>query len=97
MKSIVSSGYKVKCYSDELLSDLPIKYLLQQAQKEQHNYAGLFAPLLKLLATHYPHLCLPQGWIREIENDADSFPRLATKLSANRSSPQQLDHGTITR
>lgn len=27
-------------YSSEFMSELPIKYLLQQAQKDQGNYAG---------------------------------------------------------
>lgn len=31
---------KVKSYSTEFLSELPIKYLLQQAQKNQQSYAG---------------------------------------------------------
>ena len=37
----------VAAYSSELLSQLPIRYLLQQAQTQQHLYAGLFAPLLR--------------------------------------------------
>ncbi|KAG1673893.1 Integrator complex subunit 2 [Nymphon striatum] len=92
MKNIVNSGYKVKCYSDQLLSQLPIKYLLQQAQKEQQNYAGLFAPLLKLLASHYPHLCLPQGWIREIEtSDATDIVSHTTKFCFKLVSSKQIE------
>jgi hypothetical protein len=39
--SYVQAGRKVKSYSTEFLSELPIKYLLQQAQKDQQSYAGL--------------------------------------------------------
>jgi integrator complex subunit 2 len=40
--SYVQAGRKVKSYSTEFLSELPIKYLLQQAQKDQQSYAGLW-------------------------------------------------------
>lgn len=39
--SYIQAGRKVKSYSTEFLSELPIKYLLQQAQKDQQSYAGL--------------------------------------------------------
>ncbi|PNF24457.1 Integrator complex subunit 2 [Cryptotermes secundus] len=61
----VYSGRKVKSYSTEFLSELPIKYLLQQAQKDQQSYAGLFSPLLRLLAMHFPHLSLVDDWLEE--------------------------------
>lgn len=54
---------KVKSYSQEFLSELPIKYLLQQAQKVQKSFAGIFPPLVRLLATHFPHLCLVDDWM----------------------------------
>uniref|UniRef100_A0A8D9APX7 Integrator complex subunit 2 n=1 Tax=Cacopsylla melanoneura TaxID=428564 RepID=A0A8D9APX7_9HEMI len=54
-------------YSTEFLSDIPIKYLLQQAQRDQQNYAGLYSHLLRLLATHFPHLSLVDDWLEEEE------------------------------
>lgn len=60
-----AAGRKVKSYSAEFLAELPIKYLLQQAQKDQQSYAGLFSPLLRLLATHFPHLSLVDDWLDE--------------------------------
>lgn len=39
---------KVKSYSTEFLSELPIKYLLQQAQRNQQSFAGELV-LLELL------------------------------------------------
>ncbi|CAH1402206.1 unnamed protein product [Nezara viridula] len=55
--------HRVKAYSQEFLSELPIKYLLQQAQKDQASYSGIFSSLLRLLATHFPHLCLVDDWM----------------------------------
>lgn len=65
MSTILSSGRKVKSYSTEFMSELPIKYLLQQAQKNQHEFSGLFSPLLRLLITHFPHLSLVDDWIED--------------------------------
>nr|CAD7423644.1 unnamed protein product [Timema monikensis] len=62
-QNIISSARKVKIYSPEFLSEIPIKYLLQQAQKDQQSYAGLFSPLLRLLATNFPHLSLVCDWL----------------------------------
>lgn len=61
--SHIASGRKIKCYSTTFLSELPIKYLLHQAQRDQLSYGGLFSPLLKLLATHFPHLSLVDDWM----------------------------------
>lgn len=48
------------------MSELPIKYLLHHAQKDQCSYATLFGPLLKLLATHFPHLTLVEDWLDDM-------------------------------
>ncbi|RZF41357.1 hypothetical protein LSTR_LSTR000071 [Laodelphax striatellus] len=56
---------KIKSYSTEFLSELPIKYLLQQAEKDQRSYSGIFPQLLRLLATHFPHLALVNDWMKE--------------------------------
>lgn len=65
MVTILASNRQVKSYSIDFLSELPIKYLLQQAQKNQHEFGGLFSPLLKLLILHFPHLSLVDDWIEE--------------------------------
>jgi integrator complex subunit 2 len=65
MVNIIQNNRKVKSYSTEFMSELPIKYLLQQAQRNQHEYSGLFPPLLRLLVTHFPHLSLIDDWIEE--------------------------------
>ncbi|CAH0700684.1 unnamed protein product [Spodoptera exigua] len=61
--TLMTNGRKVKSYSAAFLSELPIKYLLHQAQKDQMSYGGLFSPLLRLLATHFPQLSLVDDWM----------------------------------
>merc|ERR1719277_2755858 len=76
MKSIlVSPGRKVIRYSHDLLSELPIKFLLQTAERDQERFGGIFPQLLRLCSSHFPHLCLVQDWLsnddvklREYEN-----------------------------
>lgn len=63
MLGILQAGRQVKSYSTEFLSKLPIKYLLQHAQKNQNVYEPLFHPLLRLFITHFPHLSLVDDWI----------------------------------
>lgn len=83
--SYIQAGRKVKSYSTEFLSELPIKYLLQQAQKDQQSYAGLFSPLLRLLAMHFPHLSLVDDWLEEetamaMETHRDTAPVTETTI-----------------
>ncbi|XP_045510921.1 integrator complex subunit 2 [Colias croceus] len=60
---LIANGRKIKSYTTAFLSELPIKYLLHQAQKDQLSYGGLFSPLLRLLATHFPQLSLVDDWM----------------------------------
>ena len=46
--------HKVTSYSQQLVGQLPMKLLLQTAQREQYLYAGLFSPLLRSV-----HVILP--------------------------------------
>lgn len=63
MKSLMMANRQVKSYPDTLLAQIPINFLLQTAQRDQEKFAGLFSPLLKLLVTHYPHLCAVEDWL----------------------------------
>lgn len=83
--TLAVSQRKIKIYSPEFLSELPIKYLLHHAQKDQSSYSGLFGPLLKLLATHFPHLSLVEDWLD------DMSIRPATK------NPSRISQETVTR
>lgn len=69
MMNILTAGRQVKSYSTEFLSELPIKYLLQFAQKNQNDFEPLFSPLLRLFITHFPHLSLVDDWI-EVEDSS---------------------------
>ncbi|XP_050302149.1 integrator complex subunit 2-like isoform X4 [Anthonomus grandis grandis] len=72
--ALTSSGRKIKQYTPEFMSELPIKYLLHQAQKDQSSYSGLFGHLLKLLATHFPHLTLVEDWLDDMSICTEKKP-----------------------
>ncbi|CAI9724064.1 integrator complex subunit 2-like [Octopus vulgaris] len=76
MRSIVSCNRKIKVYPEYVMEEIPINFLIQEAQKNQHFYAGLFSPLLRLLATHYPHLCLVEDWLEESVAPVGLLPSL---------------------
>ncbi|KAK4288012.1 hypothetical protein Pmani_030992 [Petrolisthes manimaculis] len=60
---LLTNTRRVHAYSPHLFTQLPLRYLLSHAQKEQRLYAGLFSPLVKLLVSHYPQLCLVEDWL----------------------------------
>ena len=50
MKSVfvsVLSGRSVEPYPETLMAKIPINYLIQEAQKNQDLYGGLFSSLLR--------------------------------------------------
>lgn len=55
------------------------RYLVQQTQEEQKKYAGLFAPLLRLLAHQFPHLCMTEDWLLSETNNATCATPIARK------------------
>lgn len=65
MVTIIQTNRNIKKYSVEFMSELPIKYLIQQVQLKQDQYTSLFHPMLKLLITHFPHISLVDDWIDE--------------------------------
>ncbi|PVD31271.1 hypothetical protein C0Q70_06683 [Pomacea canaliculata] len=64
-KSPVLSLRQYTPYSETMMSQIPINYLVQQAQQRPHQCSGIFPPLLRLLVTHFPHLCLVEDWLEE--------------------------------
>lgn len=80
-QSLTASGRKIKIYSTEFMSELPIKYLLHHAQKDQSSYSGLFGPLLKLLATHFPHLTLVEDWLDDMSFKTDRKSTYVSEMS----------------
>ena len=86
---VIFLSFTVLRYSHELFGDLPIKFLLQTAERDQERFGGIFPQLLRLCSSHFPHLCLVQDWLsnddgklREYENvdfmitnDSNAVPR----------------------
>ncbi|KAJ8402277.1 hypothetical protein AAFF_G00371420 [Aldrovandia affinis] len=64
-KSLALMQKKPRSYSAMLMDQIPIKYLIRQAQGLQQELGGLHSALLRLLATNYPHLCMVEDWISE--------------------------------
>ncbi|KAJ6653699.1 hypothetical protein lerEdw1_008825 [Lerista edwardsae] len=64
-KTLAAMQRKPKSYSSALMDQIPIKYLIRQAQGLQQELGGLHSALLRLLATNYPHLCIVDDWICE--------------------------------
>ena len=75
MKSILMSGRKVVRYSHDLLSELPIKFLLQTAERDQERFGGIYPQLLRLCSTHFPHLCMVQDTLMSdsLDSSEDSI------------------------
>jgi len=76
-------------YSQELLNDLPIKFLLGKAERMQGKFEGLFPPLLRLASTQFPHLCLVEDGL-VVEKRITSVLRTMSSLSISDLSSDQL-------
>uniref|UniRef100_A0A8C5GK76 Integrator complex subunit 2 n=1 Tax=Gouania willdenowi TaxID=441366 RepID=A0A8C5GK76_GOUWI len=66
-KQLALMQRKPKSYSAALMDQIPIKYLVTQAQGLQQELGGLHSALLRLLATNYPHLSQVEDWVCEEE------------------------------
>lgn len=112
VKSYLQAGLNIRAYSQSFFAELPIRYLISQAEKQQHLYAGkrksitpfisffiynrdslgLFPPLLRLLATHFPQLCLVDDWMYEASDSPLSA--LRTSQGFDTCSSQAVNRGT---
>ena len=70
-RTIMATQRKVMRYSRALLAEMPIKYLLKSAERDQHCFGGIFPQLLKLSSSQYPHLCLVQDWLEDEAKSKD--------------------------
>ncbi|XP_030078084.1 integrator complex subunit 2 [Microcaecilia unicolor] len=91
-KTLAAMQRKPKSYSSALMDQIPIKYLIRQAQGLQQELGGLHSALLRLLATNYPHLCIVEDWIceEEITGTDALLRRMLLTSSAKNHSPKQL-------
>ncbi|XP_073521596.1 integrator complex subunit 2 [Phyllobates terribilis] len=91
-KTLAAMQKKPKSYSSLLMDQIPIKYLIRQAQGLQQELGGLHSALLRLLATNYPHLCIVDDWIceEEITGTDALLRRMLMTISTKNHSPKQL-------
>ncbi|XP_074869941.1 integrator complex subunit 2 isoform X2 [Carettochelys insculpta] len=91
-KTLAAMQKKPKSYSSALMDQIPIKYLIRQAQGLQQELGGLHSALLRLLATNYPHLCIVNDWICEeqITGTDALLRRMLLTNTAKKHSPKQL-------
>ncbi|XP_053563317.1 integrator complex subunit 2 [Bombina bombina] len=91
-KALAAMQKKPKSYSSALMDQIPIKYLIRQAQGLQQELGGLHSALLRLLATNYPHLCIVDDWIceEEITGTDALLRRMLLTSSAKSHSSKQL-------
>ncbi|XP_031822386.1 integrator complex subunit 2 isoform X2 [Sarcophilus harrisii] len=91
-KTLAAMQRKPKSYSSSLMDQIPIKFLIRQAQGLQQELGGLHSALLRLLATNYPHLCIVDDWIceEEITGTDALLRRMLLTNTAKNHSPKQL-------
>ncbi|XP_013972203.2 integrator complex subunit 2 isoform X4 [Canis lupus baileyi] len=91
-KTLATMQRKPKSYSSSLMDQIPIKFLIRQAQGLQQELGGLHSALLRLLATNYPHLCIVDDWIceEEITGTDALLRRMLLTNNAKNHSPKQL-------
>ncbi|XP_053222629.1 integrator complex subunit 2 [Podarcis raffonei] len=91
-KTLAAMQRKPKSYSPALMDQIPIKYLIRQAQGLQQELGGLHSALLRLLATNYPHLSIVDDWICEehITGTDALLRRMLLTDAAKKHSPKQL-------
>ncbi|XP_053131203.1 integrator complex subunit 2 isoform X1 [Hemicordylus capensis] len=96
-KTLAAMQRKPKSYSSALMDQIPIKYLIRQAQGLQQELGGLHSALLRLLVTNYPHLCIVDDWICEehITGTDTLLPRMLLTNAAKKHSPKQLQDALV--
>ncbi|XP_041052827.1 integrator complex subunit 2 isoform X3 [Carcharodon carcharias] len=92
VKPLAAVQKKPKSYSAALMDQIPIKYLIRQAQGLQQELGGLHSALLRLLATNYPHLCMVDDWMceEEVTGTDALLARMLLTSRAKHHSPKKL-------
>jgi len=96
MKSLVSNNVQPQWLSPMLLSQIPVKHLLEQARSRRQEFRGLYAPLLQLISAHLPHLCLVDDWLRQ-EEVFNKRLSAGSALPNVKCSPSRLHEGNSAR
>lgn len=90
---LVSNNIQPQWLSPMLLSQIPIKHLLEQARSRRQEFKGLYAPLLQLINTHLPHLCLVDDWLKQEEVFTALGLSASSPLPSVQCSPSHLQQG----
>ena len=91
----VSNNIQPQWLSPMLLSQIPIKHLLEQARSRRQEFRGLYAPLLQLINTHLPHLCLVDDWLKKEEVFTAPDLSASSPLPSVLCSPSCLQEGML--
>lgn len=91
----VSNNIQPQWLSPMLLSQIPIKHLLEQARSRRQEFRGLYAPLLQLINTHLPHLCLVDDWLKQEEAFTAPDLSASSPLPSVLCSPSRLQEGML--
>ena len=68
-------------YSRSLFAQIPIKHLLQIAEKNQEHFGYIYPQLLKFCAIQFPHLCLVQVQLLYDQNRLKSWSQISPNLA----------------
>ncbi|XP_061418175.1 integrator complex subunit 2 isoform X1 [Lethenteron reissneri] len=64
-RTLATQVRRPRPYSPALLDQIPVKFLIGQAQRLQQQIGALYPSLLRLVATSQPDLCLVEDWLLE--------------------------------
>lgn len=77
-----SGSDRIKKYSPELMSKIPVFFLVQEARRDEAKYGSLLPHLLRLTSFHFPYLCLVQDWMK-VQNSSNRHAMDTETLSAS--------------
>ncbi len=63
-------------YSSSVAAQIPLKHLLTYAQTHQGLYTSMYPSLLKIIATHFPQLCIVCEILRERKDELGEWAGL---------------------
>ena len=84
-----------RAYGPKVLTQIPIKSLLDHARRFQGRYSTLYPTLLKLTAMQFPQLCLVCEWMTEKREvgGKELEHRQVVRLSSKKVNPESALRG----
>ena len=71
---------RIKKYSPELMSKIPVFFLVQEARRDEAKYGSLLPHLLRLTSFHFPYLCLVQDWMK-VQNSSNRHLSASSRIN----------------